>query len=129
MAESTDNKSPGGRRSFAAPTGTRDLYPLELARRRWIEDKWRKVAVRHGFDEIDGPTFEHTELYTAKSGDGIVGEIFSTFSGKDPDAVKEMGARLAAGDRGAIAPYALRPEFTPTLARMFAARGGQFPKP
>ncbi|HZW07879.1 MAG TPA: ATP phosphoribosyltransferase regulatory subunit, partial [Phycisphaerales bacterium] len=38
-------------------------------------------------------------------------------------------ARMAAGERGAIAPYALRPEFTPTLARMFAARGGQFPKP
>ena len=96
MAEGTDNKSnppadKGTKRSFTAPTGTRDLYPLELARRRWIEDKWRKTAVRHGFEEIDGPTFEHTELYTAKSGDGIVGEIFSTFSGKDEAAVKTMG--------------------------------------
>lgn len=134
MAEGTDNKSSpsadkGGKRSFAAPTGTRDLYPLELARRRWIEDKWRKTAVRHGFEEIDGPTFEHTELYTAKSGDGIVGEIFSTFSGKDPQAVQQMGQRLAAGELGAIAPYALRPEFTPTLARMYAAKAKQFPQP
>lgn len=126
MAEG--EKPSSGKRSFAAPTGTRDLYPLELARRRWIEDKWRKTAVRHGFEEIDGPTFEHTELYTAKSGDGIVGEIFSTFSGKDEIAVKAMGDALARGEKGA-APYALRPEFTPTLARMFAARGGQFPKP
>ncbi|MDP1662366.1 MAG: ATP phosphoribosyltransferase regulatory subunit [Phycisphaerales bacterium] len=128
MPDGTDKPASSPKRSFAAPTGTRDLYPLELARRRWIEDKWRKSAVRHGFEEVDGPTFEHTELYTAKSGDGIVGEIFSTFSGKDEAAVKAMGDALARGEKGA-APYALRPEFTPTLARMFAARGGQFSKP
>ncbi|MBY0307868.1 MAG: ATP phosphoribosyltransferase regulatory subunit, partial [Phycisphaerales bacterium] len=115
--------SPKSKQSFAAPTGTRDLYPLELAKRRWIEDKWRKVAVRHGFEEIDGPTFEHTELYTAKSGEGIVSEIFGTFSGKDEAAVKEMGERLSRGEK-AGAPFALRPEFTPTLARMYAARAG-----
>ncbi|MFT3686736.1 MAG: histidine--tRNA ligase [Phycisphaerales bacterium] len=116
------------KQSFAAPSGTRDLYPLELAKRRWIEDKWRKVAVRHGFEEIDGPTFEYTDLYTAKSGEGIVNEIFGTFSGKDEAAVKEMGERLARGEK-AGAPFALRPEFTPTLARMYAARAGQLPKP
>jgi len=44
---------------------------------------WRDTSVRHGFDEIDGPTFESTELYTAKSGDAIVSEIFGVFSGKD----------------------------------------------
>jgi histidyl-tRNA synthetase len=115
--------------AIQAPSGTRDFYPLELARRRWIEDKWRKVAVRHGFEEIDGPTFEETELYTRKSGDGIVGEIFGVYSGKDEAAVKKMGERLAAGERGAIAPFALRPEFTPTLARMYAARAKQLPQP
>lgn len=112
-----------------APPGTRDFYPIELARRRWIEDKWRRVAIRHGFEEIDGPTFEMTDLYTRKSGDGIVGEIFGVYSGKDEAAVKSMGERLAAGQRGAIAPYALRPEFTPTLARMYAARAKQLPQP
>ncbi|MFN0010891.1 MAG: histidine--tRNA ligase [Phycisphaerales bacterium] len=116
---------------IAAPTGTRDLYPIELARRRFIEDKWRKVAIRHGFDEIDGPTFEHASLYAVKSGDGILGELFQTFSGKDEERVKKMGAALATGERGgdAMAPYALRPEFTPTLARMYAARAKQLPQP
>jgi len=124
----SDQPAKPTKRSFAAPTGTRDLYPLELARRRWIEDKWRKVAVRHGFDEIDGPTFESTDLYTAKSGDAIAGEIFGTFSGKDEAAVKEMAERLARGEKAA-APFGLRPEFTPTLARLYAARAGQLPKP
>lgn len=107
--------------SFQAPTGTRDLYPLELARRRWIESKWRAAAVRHGFDEIDGPTFEHSELYSVKSGEGILNELFQSFSGKDPEQAKKAGEGKA--------PFALRPEFTPTLARMFAARGAQLPKP
>ncbi|CAN5783102.1 histidine--tRNA ligase [soil metagenome] len=111
------------------PTGTRDFYPVELARRRWIESKWRTVALRHGFEEIDGPTFEHTDLYTTKSGPGIVSEIFGVYSGKDEANTRLMGQKLAAGDTGAIAPYALRPEFTPTLARMFAARAGALPKP
>lgn len=104
------------------------MYPPELSRRRWIEQRWRAAAIRHGFDEIDGPTFEHTELYTLKSGDGIVSEIFGVFSGKDEAAVKELGQRLASGEN-APAPFALRPEFTPTLARMYAARAGQLPKP
>ncbi len=96
---------------FQAPKGTRDFYPLELARRRWIEDKWRQTSIRHGFDEIDGPTFEHLDLYTVKSGDGIVSELFSF--------TREGGDKR----------YALRPEFTPTLARMAAARANSLPKP
>jgi histidyl-tRNA synthetase len=119
MPEPSANKL--SRPSFQAPTGTRDLYPVELARRRWIEDKWRKVAIRHGFEEIDGPTFESSELYAVKSGDGILNELFQTFSGKDPEQ-----AKLAGEGRS---PYALRPEFTPTLARMYAARAGNLPKP
>ncbi len=122
--------------AIPAPTGTRDLYPIELARRRFIEDQWRTVAIRHGFDEIDGPTFEHASLYAVKSGDGILGELFQTFSGKDEEGVKKMGAALAEGQRGpggwkaeAMAPYALRPEFTPTLARMYAARAKQLSQP
>lgn len=103
------------------PAGTRDMYPLDLARRRFIEQAWRNVSIRHGFEEVDGPTFEETALYEIKSGAGILSEIFQTFSGKDD----QQRASAAAGR----APYALRPEFTPTLARMYAARAAQLPKP
>jgi histidyl-tRNA synthetase len=95
---------------FQAPKGTRDFYPADMAVRRYIESVWREVSINHGFEEIDGPTFEHLELYTAKSGPGIVSELFSF--------------RREGGDTD----YALRPEFTPTLARMVAARAAQLPK-
>ena len=96
---------------FQAPKGTRDFYPAEMAVRRRIEAAWREASVAFGFEEIDGPTFEHLGLYTAKSGDGIVSELFSF--------------RRAGGSDD----YALRPEFTPTLARMAAARAAQLPVP
>ncbi len=104
------------------PRGTRDLYPVEAARRRWITERWREVAVRHGFEEVDGPTFEESDLYAVKSGEGILGELFQAYSGKSPDEVE----RVKATGR---APYAMRPEFTPTLARMYAARAAGLPKP
>ena len=59
---------------FQAPKGTRDFLPEDLAQRQWIEDRWRLVSTNHGFEEVDGPTFEHLSLYTTKSGDGIVSE-------------------------------------------------------
>lgn len=96
---------------FQAPKGTRDFLPADMAVRRHIESIWRGVSICHGFDEVDGPTFEHLELYTVKSGPGIVSELFSF--------------RRAGGDTD----YALRPEFTPTLARLVAAHGGGLPKP
>jgi len=97
--------------SFQAPKGTRDFYPGDLAVRRHIEHAWRSASIDCGFDEVEGPMFEHLELYTAKSGDGIVSELFSF--------------RRAGGEND----YALRPEFTPTLARMVAARAGSLPVP
>jgi len=109
-------------RSIGSPKGTRDFYPEDLLRRRYITEVWRAVSIRHGFEEIDGPTFEHSELYAVKSGEGILGELFQAFSGKAEDEreqVRETGN----------APFALRPEFTPTLARMYAARAKQLPKP
>ncbi len=79
--------------------------------RRHLEQAWRSSSIRHGFDEINGPTFEHLDLYTIKSGESIVSELFSfQRSGGDTD-------------------YALRPEFTPTLARMAAAKGRSLPIP
>ncbi|MBL0922504.1 MAG: histidine--tRNA ligase [Phycisphaerales bacterium] len=103
--------SPQPGRNHQAPRGTRDFYPIEMARRLWLEDKWRRTATRHGFDEISGPTFEHLDLYTVKSGEGIVSELFS---------FTREGGETA---------YALRPEFTPTLARMVAAKANALPKP
>ncbi len=96
---------------FQAPKGTRDFLPDDLAVRRHIEAAWRGVSINHGFDEIDGPTFEHLDLYTVKSGPGIVSELFSF--------------RRAGGDTD----YALRPEFTPTLARMVARIAHTLPRP
>ncbi|MDP7519511.1 MAG: ATP phosphoribosyltransferase regulatory subunit, partial [Phycisphaerales bacterium] len=85
---------------FQAPKGMRDFFPEDMAVRRHLEQAWRSASIRHGFDEINGPTFEHLDLYTIKSGEGIISELFSfQRSGGDTD-------------------YALRPEFTPTLARM-----------
>jgi len=109
-------------RTIQAPSGTRDLYPKQVARRRYLTRAWRDVSIRHGFEEIEGPTFEQLELYTIKSGEGIMSELFQAFSGKDPTQREAL-------ERGEPAPFALRPEFTPTLARMYAARAGSLPRP
>ncbi|MBX3385239.1 MAG: histidine--tRNA ligase [Phycisphaeraceae bacterium] len=97
--------------TFQAPTGTRDFYPTDLNRLRYVTEAWRRTSIVHGFDQIDGPTFEHLDLYTVKSGEGIVSELFSF--------------ERAGGEK----TYALRPEFTPTLARMYAARANALPRP
>jgi histidyl-tRNA synthetase len=93
-----------------ALAGFRDFYPADLALRAHIFQTWRAVATRYGFEEYDGPPLEPLDLYTAKSGDEIVGQLY-TFTDK--------------GDRD----VALRPEMTPTLARMVAARSGELRKP
>ena len=90
--------------------GFRDFYPETLAVRRYIFDKWRDAARRYGFREYDGPPLEPLELYTQKSGDEIVGQLFN-FVDK--------------GDRA----VALRPEMTPTLARMVGAHHRDYKKP
>lgn len=109
-------------RQFQPPKGTRDFYPQDMAVRRYIESVWRTTSINHGFDEVEGPTFESLDLYTHKSGPGIASELFQVFSGKDE-------AELAEVQRTAKAPFALRPEFTPTLARMVAAKADSLPKP
>jgi len=86
-----------------------------MAVRRYIEDTWRRVSVRHGFVEVDGPTFEYLDLYKVKSGDAIVSELFHFESRADK--------------HGHVDEFALRPEFTPTLARMVAAKANGLPKP
>lgn len=92
------------------PKGTRDFYPDEMRRHRHLENIWRKVSLAAGFEEVDGPIFESLELYIQKSGDEIADQLYS-FSDK--------GGRQ----------IALRPEFTPTLARMVTARQAALQKP
>src|SRR5215208_3628926 len=90
--------------------GFRDFYPPDLALRSHIFNTWRTVATRYGFEEYDGPPLEPLDLYTTKSGDEIVGQLYN-FTDK--------------GDRA----VALRPEMTPTLARMVASQAGKLRKP
>src|ERR1700678_8504 len=98
--------------------GFRDFYPEPLphtdvwsiAARQYIFDKWREMARRYNLREYDGPPLEPLELFTTKSGDEIVGQLYN-FTDK--------------GERN----IALRPEMTPTLARMVAAHERQYKKP
>lgn len=90
--------------------GFRDFLPNECATRNYIFARWREVARRYGFVEWDGPLLEPTELYRKKSGDEIVGQLFN-FTDK--------------GER----EVSMRPELTPTLARVVAAHDREFKKP
>jgi histidyl-tRNA synthetase len=98
--------------------GFRDFYPEPLPHtdvwsavaRQFIFDRWREMAGRYNFREYDGPPLEPLELFTTKSGDEIVGQLYN-FTDK--------------GERN----IALRPEMTPTLARMVAAHERQYKKP
>jgi len=90
--------------------GFRDFYPETLAIRRHIFGQWRDVARRYGFREYDGPPLEPLELFTQKSGDEIVTQLFN---------FKDKGER----------EVSLRPEMTPTLARMVGAHHRDYKKP
>src|SRR5687767_10759248 len=97
-------------KAIAGLPGFRDFYPEEYAARAHILNTWRDVARRFGFVEYDGPPLEPLELYTRKSGDEIVGQLY---------AFEDKGGRAVA----------LRPEMTPTFARMVGARAGALRKP
>ncbi len=90
--------------------GFRDFYPDEFAHRAHIMRAWREVARRFAFVEYDGPPLEPLDLYTRKSGDEIVGQLYN---------FEDKGGRQVA----------LRPEMTPTFARMVAARAQSLRKP
>ena len=92
------------------PRGTRDFLPEEMRKRRYIENKLREVATSWGYGEIKTPTFEHIELFTLKSGDGILGEIYN---------FKDKGDRK----------IALRPELTAPVVRMYVEELQRSPKP
>lgn len=94
-----------------AVKGTRDFYPPEMAQRTWMVDRIRAVSRRFGYQEYEGPILESIALYAAKSGEELV---------------KEQAFVLT--DRGGD-ELAMRPELTPTLARMVAQRQAQLPRP
>ncbi|RMF85386.1 MAG: histidine--tRNA ligase [Planctomycetota bacterium] len=88
----------------------RDFFPDGMRLQNWLFDKWRGVSRAFGFQEYEGPIFEFLDLYRIKSGEGIVSELFS---------FTDRGGR----------EFAIRPEMTPTLARMVAARANALPRP
>jgi len=98
--------------------GFRDFYPEPLPHpdvwsadaRQYIFDKWRTTARRYGFREYDGPPLEPLDLYTTKSGEEIIGQLYN---------ITDKGGR----------EISLRPEMTPTLARMVAAHERSYKKP
>ncbi|MCP5521774.1 MAG: ATP phosphoribosyltransferase regulatory subunit [Verrucomicrobiales bacterium] len=99
---------PGFRDFYPEPLPSKEAWSADLRQR--LFDSWRTTARRHGFREYDGPPLEPLELFTVKSGDEIVGQLYN-FVDK--------------GDR----EISLRPEMTPTLARMAAAAERQYKKP
>jgi histidyl-tRNA synthetase len=95
---------------FQGVKGTRDFYPDDMRIRNWIVDAWRRVSLRNGFEEYDAPIFEYLDLFTVKSGQEIAGQLFNF--------VDRGGRQLA-----------IRPEITPSLARMVNAKINSLPRP
>ena len=85
--------------------GTRDFYPEDMRLRNWLFERFHSAARSHGFEEYDAPVLESEELYTRKAGEEIVGQLYN---------FEDKGGRRVA----------LRPEMTPSLARMVMARAG-----
>jgi len=96
--------------SFQALPGFRDFFPEEMAIRRHIEAAWHGAAQAAGFQEIEGPPLESLDLLKAKSDDAIVDQLY---------AFTDKGGR----------EVAMRPELTPTVARMVAERASSLSKP
>ena len=92
------------------PKGTRDFYPEDMAFQQFVFSKWKKTCERYGFEQYEAPMFEHLELFTQKSGDEIEKQLYS---------FKDKGDRM----------MALRPEMTPSLARMVASKGSALKRP
>ncbi|CAJ1892106.1 unnamed protein product [Cylindrotheca closterium] len=107
---SSQPKQPKVKMDTNPPKGTRDFYPEEMRLRTWLFDQWRSVAAGYGFSEYDAPVLESEALYTRKAGEEVTQQLYN-FVDK--------------GDRA----VALRPEMTPSLARMVMAKKGGLPLP
>jgi histidyl-tRNA synthetase len=97
-------------KGFSRLPGFRDFPPAEFQIRAHIFESWRRVSRRYGFQEYDGPPLESLDLYTEKSGDEIVGQLYN---------FQDKGGR----------EVTLRPEMTPSLARILGDRSRAMPKP
>ena len=97
-------------KSFSRLPGFRDFVPEALAEREHIFEAWRRVSRLYGFRQYDGPPLEPLDLYTEKSGDEIVGQLYS---------FTDKGGR----------EVSLRPEMTPSLARVLGERSRAMAKP
>ncbi|EKX55561.1 histidyl-tRNA synthetase [Guillardia theta CCMP2712] len=86
------------------PKGTRDFYPEDMRMRNWLFGHWKDVARLHGFEEYDAPVLESEELYIRKAGEEVTQQLYN---------FEDKGERRVS----------LRPEMTPSLARMVMARG------
>jgi histidyl-tRNA synthetase len=91
------------------PRGTRDLYPEDQRVRSWLFGHFREIARRFAFEEVDAPIVEHAELFVRKAGEEIVEQLY----------------HFTLHDRH----LALRPEMTPSIARMVIARSGSLRLP
>ena len=91
--------------------GTRDFYPDDMRIQRWMFDRMRKVVQTYGYQEYDGPMLEPFELYAAKTGEEIVNQ--------------QLYWLIDRGER----KLAVRPEMTPTMARMVAGKIHELPRP
>jgi histidyl-tRNA synthetase len=99
-----------GDSAFSRLPGFRDFPPEDLARRSHVFEAWRRVSLRYGFQEYDGPPLEPLDLYVEKSGEEIVGQLYN---------FTDKGGR----------EVALRPEMTPSLARILGERSRAMSKP
>ena len=90
--------------------GTRDFYPEDMRLRNWLFQRFHSSSLSHGFEEYDAPIIEHEELYTRKQGEEITQQLYN---------FEDKGGRTVS----------LRPEMTPSLARMVMARSGALPLP
>jgi len=102
VSKAKKTKSTG--QSLRAPRGTRDFYPEDMRRRSWLFERFRQTAAQFGFEEVDAPMVEHAELFTRKAGEEVVDQLY----------------HFMLHDRH----LALRPEMTPSIARMVIARQG-----
>ncbi|MBW6442017.1 histidine--tRNA ligase [Patescibacteria group bacterium] len=91
--------------------GSRDFYPEDMNIRNFIFENWKEVCKSYGYEEYDGPFLESFDIFAAKSGDELVNEQLYSFTDR--------------GDR----KVAIRPEMTPTLARMVSQKINELPRP
>ncbi|EER13994.1 histidyl-tRNA synthetase, putative [Perkinsus marinus ATCC 50983] len=89
--------------SFDPPSGTRDFFPEDMRVRNWLFSQWRAVSTQYGFSEYDAPVLENEDLYKRKAGEEIVEQMYNFIDKEDHHVT-------------------LRPEMTPTLARMVLSR-------